>query len=351
MTGLILWIWSTHRQADSSAKGATNRLETSKPVAQPQSARRTDTFSVVTQAQPALQPSAPAIPAPPAEADPDIDLRLQVALARAGFSPGPIDGITGGQTRSALRAFQKAQDLRPTGGLDAATRARLFAETPLYTFYTVTTNDLLRLRPLGRTWLAKSRQDRLDYENVLELVAEKSQSDEDLLWRLNPDVNWNRVTAGTILKLPNVTFTPPAKRAATVRIYLRDRVLQVFDEEKRIIAHFPCSIGQRVDKRPVGSLSVAAIAPEPNYTFDPAIFTESPEAQQIGRKLILQPGPNNPVGTVWIGLDRPGYGIHGTPQPEKVGRTESHGCFRLANWNAEYLLKLAWVGMPVAVEP
>jgi lipoprotein-anchoring transpeptidase ErfK/SrfK len=210
---------------------------------------------------------------------------------------------------------------------------------------------LLRLRPLGRTWLAKSRQDRLDYESILELVAELSQSDEDLVWRLNPDVSWKRIQPGTVLKTPNITRISPAKRATMVRIYLRERVLQVFDEENHVIAHFPCSIGQRVDKRPVGMLSIASIAPNPNYTFDPAIFSESPEAQQIGRKLVLQPGPNNPVGSVWIGLDRPGYGIHGTPQPEKVGRTESHGCFRLANWNAEYLLNLAWMGMPVSVEP
>jgi lipoprotein-anchoring transpeptidase ErfK/SrfK len=121
--------------------------------------------------------------------------------------------------------------------------------------------------------------------------------------------------------------------------------------DTNLLAHFPCSIGQRVDKRPVGELRVAVLAPHPNYTFDPAVFPESPEAQEIARKLILQPGPNNPVGTVWIGLDKPGYGIHGTPLPEKVGRTESHGCFRLANWNVEYLLKLVSVGTPVIIQP
>ena len=98
-------------------------------------------------------------------------------------------------------------------------------------------------------------------------------------------------------------------------------------------------------------MHVVAVAPNPNYTFDPEVFPEVPEAQELGRKLILQPGPNNPVGTVWISLDKPGYGIHGTPKPEDVGRTESHGCFRLANWNAEFLLKLVWVGMPVRVQP
>jgi lipoprotein-anchoring transpeptidase ErfK/SrfK len=84
---------------------------------------------------------------------------------------------------------------------------------------------------------------------------------------------------------------------------------------------------------------------------DPELFPESAELQAIGHKLILQPGPNNPVGVAWIGLDKTGYGIHGTPIPEQVGRTESHGCFRLANWDAEYLMRLVWVGMPVLVEP
>ena len=90
--------------------------------------------------------------------------------------------------------------------------------------------------------------------------------------------------------------------------------------------------------------------PNPDYTWDPAVFPESPEARTVGRKLRLPPGPNNPVGVAWIGLNRAGYGIHGTPKPEEVGRTESHGCFRLANWNAELLRRMAWPGLPVRVE-
>jgi lipoprotein-anchoring transpeptidase ErfK/SrfK len=169
---------------------------------------------------------------------------------------------------------------------------------------------------------------------------------------MNPGIDWANVAAGTTLIVPNAEYPPPPAKAATVKIYIGSRYLEAFDADNNLLAHFPCSIAQRVEKRPIGEeLHVAVLAPNPNYTFDPAVFPESPEAQEIGRKLILNPGPNNPVGTVWIGLDKPGYGIHGTPHPEAVGRTESHGCFRLANWNAEYLLRLVSLGTPVQVEP
>jgi len=154
---------------------------------------------------------------------------------------------------------------------------------------------------------------------------------------------------------PGETARPakPGKpeKAARVVIFLEERVLEAFAADGRLLAHFPVSIARDVAKRPVGTLRVRVIAPNPNYTFDPAIFTESEEGRELGRKLIIPPGPNNPVGLVWIGLDLPGYGIHGTPDPEKVGRTESHGCFRLANWNAVALLELVEIGTEVEVVP
>jgi lipoprotein-anchoring transpeptidase ErfK/SrfK len=282
------------------------------------------------------------------------ELRLvtaQVALVREGISPGPIDGLMGGQTESALRALQEKRRLRVSGELDENTRTNLPMASPLFTAYLVTSNDLARLAPVPVTWLGKSLAARLDYETVLELVAERSQTHHKLLQALNPSLNWSNVAPNTPVLVPNAQFAAVSNKAAFVQIRLSERILQAYDFNTNLLAHFPCSIAQRVDKRPIGELRVAVLVSDPNYTFDPAVFPESAEAQEIGRKLILPPGPNNPVGTVWIGLDRPGYGIHGTPLPEKVGRTESHGCFRLANWNAEYLLKLVWVGMPVVIQP
>jgi lipoprotein-anchoring transpeptidase ErfK/SrfK len=280
----------------------------------------------------------------------DKTLMVQIWLARQGFSPGALDGLMGVRTRNALRAYQQQENLRPIDELDPKLQDR-FTAVPMFTNYTVSADDIARLCPLGQTWLAKSQQERLDYESVLELVAEKHWSHTNLVMRLNPQIEWTNVTAGTQIRVPKVDAPPIKAKAAFVRIFLDQRVIQAFDADTNVLAHFPCSVAASMDKRPSGELRVEAMAPNPNYTFNPDVFPESAEARQLGRKLILPPGPNNPVGTVWIGLDRPGYGVHGTPRPEAVGRAETHGCFRLANWNAELLLKLVEIGTPVYVEP
>lgn len=317
-------------------------------------------------AQPQLSPPVSPAPVPPVIPQPRPEslsaaafprpaqsvFEAQIALARQGISAGSLDGIMGPQTRAALRAFQQTvKNLPITGELDPATRELLLVTTSPCTIYTVTTNDLGRLQPLSRTWLGKSRQTALDYETILELVAEKGHAHPKLIGQLNPSVDWRAIVADTVVQLPDVAYPDTGAKAAFVTISLAGKMLEAFDARDNLLAHFPCSIAQRVEKRPVGELHVAAIAPNPNYTFDPDVFPESAEARELKTKLILPPGPNNPVGVAWISLDRPGYGIHGTPSPEQVGRTESHGCFRLANWNAEYLVKLVWVGMPVYVEP
>ena len=275
---------------------------------------------------------------------------LQLVLARQGLSPGSLDGTIGPQTRSALASFQRKQHLPATGELDNATRQiLLLSNTPTVT-YIVSSNDLSRLQPLSATWLGKSQQTALDYESVLELVSEKAQSSPTLIRRLNRDLDWSAVIAGTSIQLPDASVPVPTARSAFLTIRLGDKVLEVWDEHTNLLAHFPCSIARLVEKRPVGELHVEVIARNPNYTFDPEIFPESAEAQALKTKLVLPPGPNNPVGIAWIGLDKPGYGIHGTPQPEQVGRTESHGCFRLANWNVDYLVRLVAIGTPVRIQ-
>jgi lipoprotein-anchoring transpeptidase ErfK/SrfK len=336
--GGMIWFWWHEKHPKKSAKY--------KPVAAAP--------AVAIAPAPKSKPK-PLVIAPQSAADfprPARDgFEAQVALARRAISPGSIDAAIGSQTRAALAAFQRSQKVFETATLDTNTRPLLTLAAPLLTNYVVTADDLARLQPLGKTWLAKSEQSALDYETILELVAETAHSHPLLIQKLNPDVNWTNVTAGTVLKIPDVNYPYPADKAAFVVIHLSEKYLEAFDAETNLLLHCPCSIAAKVEKRPVGELLVKGIAFPANYTFDPAVFPESPEAQAIGHKLILPPGPNNPVGVAWISLDKPGYGMHGTPAPELVGRTESHGCFRLANWDAKYLVKLVWVGMPVEVVP
>lgn len=331
----ILWLWWHKKHpAKTSKTGPVVVLAVPLPV------------------KPKLKPLVVAPPVPGDFPRPVRDVfEAQVALVRRAVSPGSLDAALGSQTRAAIAAFQRAQKLPETAALDADTRPALTLDAPLLADYVVTTNDLARLQPLGKTWLAKSAQTALDYETILELVAERAHAYPLLIQKLNPNVVWTNVLAGTVLKVPAAEYPEPAEQATFVVIHLAQKYLEAFGAETNLLFHCPCSIAAKVEKRPVGELHVAVVAPHPNYTFDPAVFPESPEAQAIGHKLILPPGPNNPVGVAWIGLDRPGYGMHGTPGPEQVGRTESHGCFRLANWDAEYLVKFVWVGLPVEVVP
>ena len=334
--GGIIWLWWHEKHPQ--------KIRTHKPVAVATTAIPVEKSKLKPLV---IAPQSPADFLRPARAG----FEAQVALARRAISPGSLDAAIGSQTRAAIAAFQRSQKLPETATLDTNTRSLLTLALPLLANYIVTTNDLARLQPLGKTWLAKSEQSVLDYETILEEVAEKAHSHPLLVQKLNPDVDWTNVMAGTILKIPDVNYLEPLEQSAFVVIHLSDKFLEAFGVGTNLLLHCPCSIAARVEKRPVGELHIIVVAPHPNYTVDPGLFPESAELQTIGHKLILPPGPNNPVGVAWIGLDKPGYGMHGTPVPEQVGRTESHGCFRLANWDAEYLLKLVWVGMPVEVVP
>jgi len=278
-------------------------------------------------------------------------LEAQIELARRGFSSGSIDGVRGPQSAAALAAFQRNLGLRETGDLDAPTREQLLLSGAVLTTHTFTAEELATLQPVAETWLGKSEQTALAYASALELVAERYHASPNLLRRLNPDIDWDKLLPAATVQVPALEQFATTLRPALIHVKLSARVLQVTDDQGRVIVHFPVSIARIVEKRPVGEIQVVVVIPDPDYTFDPANFPESDEGRELGRRLILPPGPNNPVGVAWIGLDQPGYGIHGTPEPEKVGRTESHGCFRLSNWDARTLLTLAKTGMRVVVEP
>ena len=277
-------------------------------------------------------------------------LELQVELHRRGFSCGSIDGVMGLQTAAALSAYQRGAGIKDSGSLDTATLEHLRLTSPALGSYTFTAIELAGLRPMPATWLEKSQAPTMGYVTALELVAEKFHAHPNLIRKLNPEVDWTAVLPGTKVVVPDVERVVVTGTPTQIVITLDTHELEVFDELSRVIAHFPVSIARMVEKRPVGTLHVTVVIPNPDYTFDPDLFPESEEGRELGRRLVIPPGPNNPVGLAWIGLDRPGYGIHGTPEPENVGRTESHGCFRLANWDVLTLVGLVAVGMPVSVQ-
>jgi len=276
---------------------------------------------------------------------------LQIALARAGFSPGSIDGASGAQTQAALLVYQTSHGLPRSGAFDADTAQLLQIQEPVFTTRRLGTADFAAVGRKPQSWRARGELDRMRYNSLLEMVAEQAQCDPDYIASLNPGINWDQLDTGNNVRIPHVPPFRVHQAAAYIQITLAKRTLRVFSADHRLLFHCPVSIARRVEKRPSGELRVKVRVDQPNYTFNPAILTSTAQREGITQKFIIQPGPNNPVGTVWIGLNLPSYGIHGTPEPEKVGRTESSGCFRLANWNAQTLLDAVHVNMPIYLEP
>lgn len=274
---------------------------------------------------------------------------FQVALERMHFSVGFIDGDVGMRCRRALRAFQASHGIPITGELDDATQEAIGEPGEPYFNYIVTPEDMEAIMPAPKTWVEKSQVKTLGYNSTWELLAEKFHCTRSYLKELNPDIK--EIDIGTVVIGPKVFPAAKLPKAASLRVILSETTIQALDDKGNIIAHFPCSIAADKNKRPNGVLAVKTVVPDPNYTFNPDVLKEAASAEHITKKMVLPPGPNNPVGTAWIGLTLPGYGIHGTPEPEDISRTQSHGCFRLANWNAEKVLKMVKVGTPVEVVP
>lgn len=269
----------------------------------------------------------------------------QVALDRVGFSPGLIDGNPGRKTEVATREFQRARGLPQTGSLDDATATALGVDATAATVaYTITQSDLAQVVPTPAEWLARSQQKWLGYESIDAVIAEKFHCTRGLLGRLNPGRNLLSLQPGESVIVPNVADASNPTRAESIEIDLAAKTVRVLDAAQRLVALFHCSIAAEKARRPSGAAHVEVIVSDPTYLFDPQMW---PEVKGIDRKLLIPAGPRNPVGKCWIGLSLPGYGIHGTPQPEMIGKTGSHGCFRLTNWDAIRLGKMLRPGAKV----
>lgn len=284
---------------------------------------------------------------PPKAYDREV-LMLQIFLDRYNFSCGVIDGVWGDGSLYAMQAWQKSQGRRQTAWVDVPLYVDIATMPEALIRYTITAEDVaLVTGPLPATWAERAQMKLLGYESLGACVAERFHTSERTLKRLNPAIiNWPEdLTVGTVLTVPNVRQAALEKPARLV-VALKECVLAGYDANGVMRLRFPCSIARNRAHLPdTGVLRIKNMAPAPNYTYDPANYGQDPD---IG-KMVVPPGPRNPVGSRWIGLSLSGYGIHGTPKPNTVGRPESRGCFRLTNWNAEKLFELVAPGMPVEV--
>lgn len=273
-------------------------------------------------------------------------LRAQVLLERARFSPGEIDGGAGSNTTRAIAGFQRAHDLEPSGELDEATWKALGKDdAPALVTYALTAEDVAGpFREIPEDTMAKAELESLGFESVEEAVAEKFQASPALIARLNPG---KALKAGTELVVPNVAGLPELAPAATVVVDRSDSVLRLQDGEGKVYAQFPASTGSEHDPLPIGEWKINTVATDPTYHYNPELFWDADKSQS---KATLPPGPNSPVGTVWIDLSKEHYGIHGTPDPEKVGKAESYGCIRLTNWSARAVAAAVQAGTPALLQ-
>jgi lipoprotein-anchoring transpeptidase ErfK/SrfK len=284
----------------------------------------------------------------PAKKSPSLmeTVTLQTALDRNGFGVGLIDGQAGSRSAQALHDYAQS-----TGLTDKEARASLLADTePSTNAYTITVEDLAKVGTAPTDYEEASKVPAMACASMDEVLLEKFHVSRVFLGRLNPGItNWAGVTAGTSIMVPNSRTDEWTDDAARLEVDCSAYRIRAYDTNNTIIASFPCSIARKLNKVPVGDLTLVAFAPNPNYTFDPDNFPESPRAREIGKKLIIPPGPRNPVGVYWLSLSATGFGMHGTPHPETIGRRESHGCFRLTNWDITTLAGMVEAGTPVRV--
>ena len=274
----------------------------------------------------------------------------QIALDRNHFSPGFIDGKYGRKTAECVRQWQISKGYPATGILTPEQRTALEVGVEPFTDYQLSADDFDQIGVVPTSWEKKAAQASLPYQSVEELLSEKFHCTPAFLQALNPGQSLDNLEIGDTLRVPRVNSRPKATfDAAEIWIGMEQFALWVLNQERHIIAYFPVSIGRKDNARLISDWKIINHADLPSYTFDPINYPESPEAQSLGRRLLIPPGPNSPVGVYWMGLGQGGIGIHGTPSPETIGSAESHGCFRLQNWNISKLARLAANDVPVYV--
>ena len=299
-------------------------------------------------------------------------LGAQVLLDRLGFGPGVIDGASGLSLTKALKGYQEANGLTVTGQLDDATVKSFHPYRAMPAVIEVKLDDRILegpfIGPLPAKEADQAKLTSLGYSDATEKLAERYHTTRATLVALNGA--HVRIAPGVTIKVPNVV--PPAQdypddtnpewrktlwtlnvgsaqpAVAKVVVDQSDGVLRAFDGAGKLVAQFPATMGSSHDPLPIGTWKIQGRSYNPSFHYNPKLFWDAGSKDQ---KAVLPAGPNGPVGVVWIDLDKQHYGIHGTPNPEKIGRTESHGCIRLTNWDAARLAVMVKPGTPAIFQP
>jgi len=273
-------------------------------------------------------------------------LRAQILLARAHFSCGEMDGAFGSNLRKTVAAFQQSRNLPPTGNVDAGTWAVLNQDkAPALTPYTIANDDAAGpFFDVPPNLMHQAKLPALGFSSPQELLGEKFHLSPVVLTNLN--LGKNLAQAGEQILVPNVLVMPPPP-ASQVVISKSDSSVMVLDANGSMLAYYSATIGSQHDPLPVGTWNIRYVARNPWFHYNAELFWD---AHNPSEKAVIRPGPNSPVGVVWIDLSKDHYGIHGTPEPSKVGHAFSHGCVRLTNWDAAELASIVQPGTPAILK-
>src|SRR3954447_2401047 len=273
-------------------------------------------------------------------------LRAQILLDRAHFSCGEIDGEFGTNLGKVVAAFRQARNLPPAPAVDGAVWGALNGDqAPALQSYTITDADVTGpFLKIPSDMEQQAKLPALGFSSPLEELGERFHVSPAVLKALNPGADFSR--AGQAIIVPNVMTMPPGF-AARVEVSKAESSVRAYDAEGKLLAVYAATIGSEHDPLPIGEWKIRGVGRNPVFHYNPDLFWD---AKPNDTRATIKPGPNNPVGVVWIDLSKEHYGIHGTPEPSRVGHVTSHGCIPVTSWDAAELASMVKPGVPAILK-